>query len=55
MYQFLREQSKKNANIKPVDFSQLFQGKTAYEVLQGVVQGLMIIILCTCISAAYHP
>lgn len=55
MYQFLREQSKKNANIKPVDFSQLFQGKTAYEVLQGVVQGLMIIIMCTCISAAYHP
>lgn len=39
MYQFLREQSKKNANIKPVDFSQIFQGKTAYEVLQGVVQG----------------
>lgn len=39
MYQFLREQSKKNANIKPVDFSQLFQGKTAYEVLQGVVKG----------------
>ena len=37
MYQFLREQSKKNANIKPVDFSQLFQGKTAYEVLQGYV------------------
>ena len=35
----VREQSKKNANIKPVDFSQLFQGKTAYEVLQGVVQG----------------
>ena len=39
MYQFLREQSKKNANIKLVDFSQFFQGKTAYEVLQGVVQG----------------
>ena len=37
MYQFLREQSKKNANIKPVDFSQIFQGKTAYEVLQGYV------------------
>ena len=37
MYQFLREQSKKNANITPVDFSQLFQGKTAYEVLQGYV------------------
>ena len=54
MYQFLREQSKKNANIKPVDFSQLFQGKTAYEVLQGVVQGLMIIIMCTCITTAYR-
>lgn len=27
MYQFLREQSKKNANIKPVDFSSFFKGK----------------------------
>lgn len=27
MYQFLREQSKKNAYIKPVDFSSFFKGK----------------------------
>ena len=27
MYQFPREQSKKNANIKPVDFSSFFKGK----------------------------
>ena len=39
MYQFLREQSKKNANIKPVDYSSFFIGKTAYEVLRGMVQG----------------
>lgn len=39
MYQYLREQSKKNAGIKPLDYSLLFQGKTAYEALQGVVQG----------------
>lgn len=39
MYQFLRERSKENANIKPVDYSSLFIGKTAYEVLRGMVQG----------------
>ena len=39
MYQFLREQSKKKANIKPIDYSSLFIGKTAYEVLRGTVQG----------------
>lgn len=39
MYQFLRDKSKENANIKPVDYSILFSGKTAYEVLNGVVQG----------------
>lgn len=39
MYQFLREQSKKNANIKPVDYSSLFIGKTACEVLRVMVQG----------------
>lgn len=39
MYQYLREQSKKNAGIKPLDYSLFFQGKTAYEALQGVVQG----------------
>ena len=39
MYQFLRDKSKENANIKPVDYSILFSEKTAYEVLKGVVQG----------------
>ena len=39
MYQFLRDKSKENANIKPVDYSSLFIGKTAYEVLRGMVQG----------------
>ncbi|MCI5952755.1 MAG: TetR/AcrR family transcriptional regulator [Anaerostipes sp.] len=39
MYQFLRDRSKENANIKPVDYSSLFIGKTAYEVLRGMVQG----------------
>ena len=39
MYQFLREQAKKRANIKPIDYSTLFVGKTAYEVLQIAVQG----------------
>ena len=38
MYQFLRDKSKENANIKPVDYSILFSEKTAYEVLKGVVQ-----------------
>ena len=32
MYQFLRDKSKENANIKPVDYSILFSEKTAYEV-----------------------
>ena len=35
MYQFLREQSKKNANIKPVNFSQLFQGKNCIRSIAG--------------------
>ena len=39
MYQFLRDRSKENANIKPVDYSSLFIGKTEYEVLRGMVQG----------------
>ena len=39
MYQFLRDKSKENANIKPVDYSILFSEKTAYEVLKGVMQG----------------
>lgn len=48
MYQFLREQSKKNANIKPVDFSQLFQGKKRKEyrsfgVFAGIALGMMLV------------
>ena len=39
MYQFLRDKSKENANIKPVDYSLRFSEKTAYEVLKGVMQG----------------
>ena len=39
MYQSLRDKSKENANIKPVDYSILFSEKTAYEVLKGVMQG----------------
>lgn len=39
MYQFLRDKSKENANIKPVDYSILFSEKTACEVLKGVMQG----------------
>lgn len=39
MYQFLRDKSKENANIKPVDYSIFFSEKTAYEVLKGVMQG----------------
>ena len=39
MYQFLRDKSKENANIKPEDYSILFSEKTAYEVLKGVMQG----------------
>ena len=39
MYQFLRDKSKENANIKHVDYSILFSEKTAYEVLKGVMQG----------------
>ena len=39
MYQFLREQSKKNANIKPVDFSQLFKGKLHTKYCREWVQG----------------
>ncbi len=37
MYHFLREQSKVKADIKPIDYSKFFIGKTAFEVLQSVV------------------
>ncbi len=37
MYQFLRDKSKENANIKPVDYSILFFFFLAYEVVKGVM------------------
>lgn len=39
MYQFLRQQAKEKANIKPMDYSTFFAGKTALDVLQSVVHG----------------
>lgn len=39
MYQFLRQQAKEKANIKPMDYSTFFAGKTALEILQSVVHG----------------
>ncbi len=39
MYEFLRRQAKEKSNIKPIDYSTFFESKTAYEVLQSVVQG----------------
>lgn len=39
MYEFLRRQAKEKANIKSLDYSTFFEGKTAFEVLQAVVQG----------------
>lgn len=39
MYEYLRKQAKEKANIKPIDYSTFFEGKTAYEVLWTVVQG----------------
>lgn len=39
MYQYLRNKAKEKANIKPVDYSTLFAGKTAFEVLQALVHG----------------
>ena len=39
MYEYLRRQAKENANIKPIDYSTFFEGKTVYEILQSVVRG----------------
>lgn len=39
MYQFLREKSKEKANVQIVDYSVLFAGKTALEILQQVIEG----------------
>ena len=39
MYQFLRQQAKEKANIKPMDYIIFFEGKTALEIFQSVVRG----------------
>lgn len=39
MYEYLRRQAKEKANIKPIDYSTFFEGKTVYEILQSVVRG----------------
>ncbi len=38
MYQYLRQQAKDSAGIKPVDYSTLFAGRKAIEILRSVVQ-----------------
>ncbi len=37
MYHFLRNQAKEKSDIKAIDYSVLFQGKTAFELLQMMV------------------
>ena len=39
MYEYLRRQAKEKANIKLIDYSTFFAGKTVYESLQSVVRG----------------
>ena len=39
MYEYLRRQAKEKANIKPIDYSTFFAGKTVYEILRSVVRG----------------
>lgn len=39
MYQFLREEAKKNAHIGPIDYTSLFQERTALDVLKITVGG----------------
>ena len=39
MYEFLREEAKNNAHIGPIDYTSLFQGKTALDVLRLTVGG----------------
>lgn len=39
MYEYLRRQAKEKANIKLIDYSAFFAGKTVYEILQSVVRG----------------
>ena len=39
MYQFLREEAKKNANIGAIDYTIIFAGKSAMEILKMMVGG----------------
>lgn len=39
MYQYLREEAKNNAHIGPIDYTSLFQDKTALDVLRFTVGG----------------
>ena len=39
MYEYLRRQAKEKANIKLIDYSTFFAGKTVYEIFQSVVRG----------------
>ena len=39
MYQFLREEAKKNANIGTIDYTIIFAGKSALEILRMMVGG----------------
>ena len=39
MYQFLREEAKKNANIGAIDYTIIFAGKSALEILRMMVRG----------------
>lgn len=39
MYQFLREEAKKNANVSAIDYTVIFAGKSALEILRLMVGG----------------
>ena len=39
MYQFLREEAKKNANVGAIDYTVIFAGKSALEILRRMVGG----------------
>ena len=39
MYQFLREEAKKNANIGAIDYTTIFADKSALEILRMMVGG----------------
>lgn len=39
MYQFLREEAKKNANVGAIDYTVIFAGKSALEILMMMVGG----------------